>query len=293
MQLFLQQVVEGIANGAIYAAMALALVLVYRATRICNFAQGEMATFSTYLVWQFDQWGIPFGLSLLLGLIVSFLIGIIVFRVVIRPVVASKDTTVVNVCIGLFIGFDSICLLLWGTDTYSFPRLFPDLVWTFGGVRISANNTGILLVVCLLALAITALFRFTRIGLALRASAAERANSPLVGIEVETMLALGWGLATVCGFVAAVLIAPSLYLAPTMMVSVLIYSLSAATLGGWDSPIGAIAGGLFIGVAESLAATFVPFIGAELKVAVPFAVMAIVLLVRPQGFFGRAAVVRA
>lgn len=293
MQLFFQQIVEGIANGAIYAAMALALVLVYRATRICNFAQGEMATFSTYLVWQFDQWGIPFGISLLLGAILSFVIGVVVFRLVIRPVLASKEATIVNVCIGLFIGFDSVCLLIWGTDTYAFPRIFPDYAWTLGGVRITVNNLGILFVVCLVALATAAMFRFTRIGLALRASAAERINSPLVGIEVETMLALGWGLATVCGFVAAVLIAPSLYLAPTMMVSVLIYSLSAATLGGWDSPIGAIAGGLFIGVAESLAATFLPFIGAELKVAVPFAVMAVVLLVRPQGFFGRAAVIRA
>lgn len=293
MQLFLQQIVEGIANGAIYAAMALALVLVYRATRICNFAQGEMATFSTYLVWQLDQWGVPFGISLLIGLVASFFIGVIVFRLVIKPVVTAKEATVVNVCIGLFIGFDAICLLLWGTDTYAFPRVFPDTVWTLGGVRVSANNLGILVVVCLLALAIAAMFRFTRIGLALRASAAERVNSPLVGIEVETMLALGWGLATVCGFVAAALIAPNLYLAPTMMVPVVIYSFSAATLGGWDSPMGAIAGGLIIGVAESLAATFLPFIGAELKVAVPFVIMAVVLLVRPQGFFGRAVVIRA
>ena len=293
MQLFLQQIVEGIANGAIYAAMALALVLVYRATRICNFAQGEMATFSTYLVWQFDQWGLPFGVSLALGLVVSFIIGVIVFRLVIKPIVAAKEATIVNVCIGLFIGFDAICLLFWGTDTYSFPSLFPDYVWTFSGVRISANNLGILLVVCLLALAVAAMFRFTRIGLALRASAAERVNSSLVGIEVGTMLALGWGLATACGFVAAVLIAPSLYLAPTMMVPVVIYSFSAATLGGWESPVGAVVGGLMIGIMESLAATFLPFIGAELKVAVPFAVMAVVLLVRPQGLFGRLTVTRA
>jgi branched-chain amino acid transport system permease protein len=292
-QLFLQQIVEGIANGAIYAAMALALVLVYRATRICNFAQGEMATFSTYLVWQLDQWGLPFAVSLLLGVVASFLIGVIVFQLVIRPILTSKEATIVNVCIGLFIGFDAICLLFWGTDTYAFPRLFPDQVWTLDGVRFSANNVGILFVVCLLALGIAAMFRFTHIGLGLRASAAERVNSHLVGIEVGTMLALGWGLATVCGFVAAVLIAPSLYLAPTMMVPVVIYSFSAATLGGWDSPMGAITGGLIIGVTESLAATFVPFIGAELKVAVPFAVMALVLLIRPQGFFGRTMVVRA
>jgi branched-chain amino acid transport system permease protein len=273
--------------------MALALVLVYRATRIVNFAQGEMATFSTYLVWQINQWGVPFVISLALGVILSFAIGAAVFQFIVRPAITSKESTIVNICIGLFIGFEAICLLVWGTDTYSFPRIFPEHTWTIEGVRISANNLGILLTVCALALGLTAMFRFTRIGLALRASAAERDKSPLVGIEVGSMLTLGWGLATVFGFVAAALVAPSLYLTPPMMVSVLIYSLSAATLGGWDSPMGAIVGGLVIGVAESLIATFVPFIGAELKVAVPFALMALVLLVRPQGFFGRTAVIRA
>jgi branched-chain amino acid transport system permease protein len=293
LRLFFQQIVEGIGSGGIYASMALALVLVYRATRIVNFAQGEMATFSAYLVWQLCLWGVPFFVSLAVGALSSFLIGVLVFWLVIRPALASKESTIVNLCIGLFIGFDAISLLIWGTDTYDFPRLFPDITWTIGSVRISANNLGILLTVCVLALCLTALFRFTRIGLALRASAAEREKSPLVGIEVNSMLMLGWGLASVIAFVAAVLIAPSLYLTPPMMVSVLIYSLSAATLGGWDSPIGAIVGGLLIGVAESLAATFVPFIGAELKVGVPFILMATVLLVRPQGLFGRTAVVRA
>jgi len=292
-QLFLQQIVEGIGSGGIYASMALALVLVYRSTRIVNFAQGEMATFSTYLVWQLCQWGVPFLVSLALGAVGSFLIGALVFRLIIRPALSARESTIVNLCIGLFIGFEAVCLLIWGTDTYAFPRLFPAVTWTVGGVRITANNLGILLTVCALALGLTAMFRFTRIGLALRASAAEREKSPLVGIEVDSMLTLGWGLATVFGFVAAVLVAPSLYLTPPMMVSVLIYSLSAATLGGWDSPIGAIVGGLVIGVAESLAATFVPFIGAELKVGVPFILMALVLLVRPQGFFGRTAVIRA
>ncbi len=208
MQLFLQQIVEGIGAGGIYASLALALVLVYRATRIVNFAQGEMATFCAYVVWQLCQWGVPFAISLALGVVVSFLIGAVVFRFIIRPALTAKESTIVNLCIGLFIGFEAVSLLLWGTDTYSFPRLFPDTTWTVSGVRISANNIGILLTVCLLALGLTALFRFTRIGLALRASAAERDKSPLVGIEVDTMLTLGWGLATVFGFVAAVLIAP-------------------------------------------------------------------------------------
>jgi branched-chain amino acid transport system permease protein len=292
MQLFLQQIVEGLASGAIYASLALALVLVYRATRVVNFAQGEMATFTTYLVWQLTEWGVPFVLALVLIACVSFVLGALVFRLTIRPVMTAPDHTIVVICIGLFIGFEAICLWVWGSDAYAFPRIFPDITWTIGGIRFTASNLGVLAVLCLLALGLTAMFRFTRIGLAMRASAAEREKSPLVGIRVETMLMIGWGLATVFGFIAAVLIAPKLFLSPPMMVPVVIYALAAATLGGWDSPVGAIVGGLVVGVAESLGATFISFIGSELKIAVPFAVMGLVLVLRPQGLFGKTAVIR-
>jgi branched-chain amino acid transport system permease protein len=292
MQLFLQQIVEGLASGAIYASLALALVLIYRSTRIVNFAQGEMATLSVYVAWQFNQWGVPFVLSLLIVAILSFAIGALVFRLMIRPVLGASDHTMVVICIGFFVAFEAISLWFWGADPRAFPRIFPDHVWIVGGVRLSANNLGILATLCLMTISLSALFRFTRIGLAMRASAAEREKSPLVGIPVETMLMLGWGLAATVGFIAAVLIAPSLFLSPPMMVSVVIYALAAATLGGWDSPTGAIVGGLIVGVAESLCATFVGFIGNELKVGVPFALMAIILLARPQGLFGTTAVIR-
>ena len=292
MQLFLQQIVEGLASGAIYASLALALVLIYRATRIVNFAQGEMATLSAYLAWQLHQWGVPFVLSLVIIAAVSFGIGALVFRLMIRPVLGASDHTMVVICIGFFVGFEAICLWFWGADPRGYPRLFPDHAWTIAGVRITANNLGILATLCVMTAGLSALFRFTRLGLAMRASAAEREKSPLVGIQVETMLMLGWGLATTVGFIAAALIAPGLFLSPPMMVSVVIYALAAATLGGWDSPAGAIVGGLVVGVAESLCATFVGFIGTDLKVGVPFALMAIILLVRPQGLFGTTAVIR-
>lgn len=292
MQLFLQQIIEGLASGAIYASLALALVLIYRATRIVNFAQGEMATLSVYFAWQLNQWGVPFVLCLIIVVVLSFVMGALVFRLMIRPVLGASDHTMVVICIGFFVGFEAIALWIWGADPRAFPRTFPDHVWTIGGVRLTANNLGILATLCVLTAGLSALFRFTRIGLAMRASAAEREKSPLVGIPVETMLTLGWGLAAAVGFVAAALIAPSLFLSPPMMVSVVIYALAAATLGGWDSPAGAIVGGLIVGVAESLCATFVGFIGNELKVGVPFALMAVVLLARPQGLFGTTAVIR-
>ncbi len=292
MQLFLQQTVEGLASGAIYAALALALVLIYRATRIVNFAQGEMATLSVYLAWQLNQWGVPFVLCLVIVTGLSFVMGALTFRLMIRPVLGASDHTMVVICIGFFVGFEAICLWFWGSDPRAFPRIFPDTAWTISGIRLSANNVGILLTLCVLTVALSAMFRFTRLGLAMRASAAERDKSPLVGIPVETMLMFGWGLAASVGFIAATLIAPSLFLSPPMMVSVVIYALAAATLGGWDSPLGAIVGGLVVGVAESLCATFVSFIGNELKVGVPFALMAIILLARPQGLFGTTAVIR-
>jgi len=292
MQLLLQQIVEGLASGAIYAALALALVLIYRATRIVNFAQGEMATLSVYMAWQLNQWGVPFVLCLIIVTAVSFMMGALTFRFMIRPVLGASDHTMVVICIGFFVGFEAVSLWFWGADPRAFPRIFPDDTWAIRGVRLTANNLGILVSLCIMTLGLSALFRFTRIGLAMRASAAEREKSALVGIPVETMLMLGWGLAASVGFIAAVLVAPSLFLSPPMMVSVVIYALAAATLGGWDSPAGAIVGGLVVGVAESLCATFIGFIGNELKVGVPFAVMAIVLLVRPQGLFGTAAVIR-
>lgn len=293
MQLFLQQIVEGLASGAIYASLALALVLIYRATRIVNFAQGEMATLSAYFAWQLNQWGMPFWLSLIIVAAVSFVMGALVFRLIMRPVLGASDNTMVVVCIGLFVGFEAVALWFWGADPHAFPRIFPDYAWTIGGVRLTANNLGILATLCLLTAGLSALFRYTRIGLAMRASAAEREKSPLVGIPVETMLMLGWGLAATVGFIAAALIAPSLFLSPPMMVSVVIYALAAATLGGWDSLAGAIVGGLVVGIAESLCATFIGFIGTDLKVGVPFALMAIILLARPQGLFGTSAVIRA
>ncbi len=292
MQLFFQQIIEGLSSGAIYAALALALVMIYRATRIVNFAQGEMGTFTVYLAWQLDQWGVPFALSLIIAGVLSFVLGVVVFRLTIRPVITASESTIVNICIGLFVGFEALSLWIWGADSHPFPRLFSDRIWTFWGVRLSASNVGTLATLCVLAAGLIAMFRFTRTGLAMRASAAEREKSSLVGIEVETMLMLGWGLAAVFGFIAAVLVAPSLFLSPPMMVAVVIYALAAATLGGWDSPAGAIVGGLVIGVAESLGATYLRFIGSELKVGIPFALMAIVLLVRPQGLFGRTAVIR-
>jgi branched-chain amino acid transport system permease protein len=291
-QLLLQQILDGLAAGAIYAALALALVLIYGATRIVNFGQGEMATFCTYLAWQLAEWGVPLPLALALGGVAAFALGVFVFQAVVRPVSRASVETVVVVTLGLFLFFQALCLWLWGSDQQVFPPVFPSGGWTLGGVRLTTGTLGVLAVLLALALALAALLRFTRIGLALRAAAVNREKSLIVGIRVDVMLMLGWGLASLAGFAAAVLVAPRLFLSPTMMAPVLVYALAAATLGGWGSAVGAIVGGLAIGVAESVGATYLHFIGAELRLAVPLTAMLAVLLLRPEGLFGRKLAVR-
>jgi branched-chain amino acid transport system permease protein len=292
MTLLFQQIVDGLGSGAIYAALALALVLVHRATRIVNFAQGEMATFTVYLCWQMTMWGVPLYLAIAVTMLISFVLGAAVFRLFVRPILDAPEEAIVVSCIGLFVAFEAICLWLWGSDSAQFPHLFSDKIWTVHGVRISANTVGVLLTLAVLATILAVIFKFTRMGLAMQAAAMERGNSAFAGIEVETMLMFGWGFASVFGFIAGGLAAPSLFLSPIMMFSVVIYSLAAASLGGWDSPAGAIIGGLVLGVVESVGTTFISAIGADLRLAIPFLLMVIVLAVRPQGLFSRSLITR-
>lgn len=292
MQLLIQQILDGLAAGAIYGALALALVLIYRATRIVNFGQGEMATFCAYTAWQLVQWGWPLWLALVATAVLAFVLGVVVFRVVVRPVSGAAVETIVVVMLGLFLLFQALCLWLWGSDQQAFPNVFGSAAWSAHGVQLSAATLGTLATISAVALALGALLRFSRLGLALRAAASDRDKSLLVGIRVETMLMLGWGLAAMVGFIAAALVAPRLFLSPLMMAPVLVYALAAATLGGWDSAIGAVVGGLLIGVVESVGATFLTFIGAELRLLIPLSVTLLVLLVRPAGLLGRQVVVR-
>jgi len=292
MTLLLQLALDGLASGAIYGALALALVLIFRSTNVVNFGQGEMATFSAYLAWQLCAWGVPTALAFLIAAVASFCLGVAVFWLVVRPAYRAPPERIAVLTLGLFIVFGAISLWLWGPDQREFPSFFPDVGWTLGGVRLTASAIGLLGTLCTLAILFGLLFRFTRFGLAMRAAAADPANSTLVGLRVEVLLTIGWGLAAVVGFVAATLVAPHLFLSPSMMVPVLIYALASATLGGWDSPSGALVGGLLLGVTESIGAAYLTFIGADLRLSIPIVMTLVVLLVRPAGLFGRKVVVR-
>ncbi|GGS71523.1 branched-chain amino acid ABC transporter permease [Planobispora rosea] len=289
---FLQQLVEGLGAGAVYASLALALVLIYQFTGIVNFAQGEMAMFSTYIAWQFTVAGLPFWLALVLTLAVSFAGGMLIERIVIRPVEGAPELTVVIVTVGLFIFVNAAAGWIWTFLIKDFPNPFPGGAVEAGGLSVGYSTLGVLAVVAVVMGLLYLLFQHTKVGLGMRAVAANPDSARLVGIRVGWMLALGWGLAATVGAVSGILVAPLLFLEPNMMGGVLIYAFAAATLGGFDSPAGAVAGGLTVGVAETLAGAYVGFIGSDLKVGVPLAIILFVLLLRPQGLFGRAVVER-
>jgi branched-chain amino acid transport system permease protein len=292
MELFFQQVINGIQSGAIYAALALAIVLIFRSTSILNFAQGEIAMFSTFVAWQLQDAGLHIVLAILGAMAVSVVGGAIIEVTIIRPVGHENPLAIVIVTIGLFIAINALAGWVYGTDGRTFPRIFSnDALVEFGDVTLTRETTGtvgiLLVVVGLLYL----LFQKTKVGLAMRAVSSNAESSRLVGIRVGRILMLGWGLAAALGALAGALAAPQLSLSQNLMLSVLVYSFAAATLGGFDSPLGAVVGGLIVGVTQNLAGQYIDFFdGFELASA--FLLILIVLLVRPQGLFGSKVVTR-
>jgi branched-chain amino acid transport system permease protein len=293
MELFLQRVVDGIQNGAIYAALALAIVLIFRATGLLNFAQGEMAMFSTFLTWVFASNGWPIVLAVLASMVLSFIGGAVIELVVLRPVEKSSPLAIVIVTIGLFLSINAFAGWYWGYDGKQLDSPFPDERWEIGGVVIRASAVGNMIVLGAVAIILFALFQKTKIGLAMRAASSSPESSGLVGIPVGRMLMLGWGMAAALGALAGALIAPLLTgFDPNLMQGVLIYGFAAATLGGFDSPLGAIVGGLIVGLTESLVAGYFDIIGSELKLATAFFLILGVLLIKPTGLFGHRVVER-
>jgi branched-chain amino acid transport system permease protein len=290
---FWQQVVDGLATGGIYASLALGIVLIYRSTRVINFAQGEMATFSTFIAWQLIEWGLPFWGAFFLTLGISFVGGVIVERVVIRPIERASVLTIVMVTLGGLIALNGLTGWIWGSDTKTFPSAFSTRPITIGGVAFSIQEFGFIGVSLAAVALIYLLFQFTKVGLGLRAAALAPDASRLLGIRVSWMLALGWGLAAALGALSGMMTAPTTFLDPNMMLGVLLYALAAAVLGGLDSPIGAVVGGLALGVALNLIGTYVDFwgidLGGQMRLVAGLAIILVVLLFRPQGLFGRIA----
>jgi branched-chain amino acid transport system permease protein len=289
MDAFLFQVLAGLATGGIYASLALALVMIYQATHLVNFAQGEMAMFTTYIAWSLISAGVPYWLAFALTVGIALILGVLIERIVIRPVENAPVLAVVVVFIALLVIMNSVAGWIYTYTIKSFPSPFPKQP-LFGIRYMSAHEIGAIGVTLVVLVALYAFFRFTPLGLAMRAAAQNAQSARLVGIRVGWMLALGWGLAAAVGAVAGMMVAPIVYLDPNMMGGILLYAFAAALLGGIDSPIGAVIGGFVVGVLENLLGTFV--IGNELKLTVALVLIIGVLLVRPSGFFGSVHVTR-
>ena len=285
---FFQQVVAGLGSGAIYGSLALALVLIHRATGVINFAQGEMAMFTTYIAWTLiENHGWSYWPAFAATLLFAFVLGLGIQRVVIAPVSNASVLTIVIMTIGLVLTFNGLAALIWSAEIRAFPSPFPNETWQIGEVSISQQDVGTFAIVLALVALLWAFFQFTKTGLALRASALNPEASRLVGVRVGWMLAIGWGLAAMLGAVAGMLAAPTVFLDPNMMQATLIYAFAAAVLGGIDSPVGAIVGGVLLGVGLNMISSYVDFVGADLRLPVALLVILIVLLVRPAGLFGK------
>jgi branched-chain amino acid transport system permease protein len=295
---FMQQIVSGLASGGVYALLALALVIIHRSTGVINFAQGEMATLSAYIAWALiahHSWS--YWPAFAATLVLSFVGGVAIHRVVIRPVEGSSILRVVIVTIGLLVAINGFVVWQWTGEPQLLQGPFGTDVYDIGGVVVSRSDIGTIVVALGIVIALWALFQFTKVGLALRAAAVNPAEARLVGVRVSWMLALGWGLAALLGAVAGMLTAPAVGLDPNMMGAVLIYSFAAAVLGGIDSPLGAVVGGLVIGVllnVLSFLSQYGMFDWFTEELRLPMALLLIlgVLLVRPHGIFGHAEVKR-
>jgi branched-chain amino acid transport system permease protein len=285
---FAQLTVQGLALGAVYGSLALALVLVYRATRVVNFAQGELAMATTYVAYQLIKWGLTYWEAFFATLAIAFVLGTVLEVALVRPVQHRSVIAAVIVTVGLFILIDGVVNWIWGGDFKSMPSPFGTRTYTLGHVSIARLYPGMFVVVIISVLLVWALFRFTKLGLGMRAAALRPAESALVGVRVDRMLAIGWGLAAVLGAVAGLMAEPSqFFLQPTLMQPILVYAFAAAVLGGLESPVGAVIGGLLIGVSLNLVVQYVPQISSELQTPVAFAVLVGVLLLKPSGLFGQ------
>jgi branched-chain amino acid transport system permease protein len=287
-QEFLQLVVSGIATGGIFASLALALVLIYNAMGLVNFAQGEMAMFATFIAYALINRGVNYWIAVPATLVLAFAGGIVLQRVVIRPVERAPILTLVIITLGLTTLINGFAGFLFGYVPRSVDSPFSPGTVGVVGVYVSYRDLGVIAVSAVVLVLVYILLQRTKLGLTMRAAAYHPEASRLLGVRVSWMLALGWGLASAVGAVSGIMVAPVLLLEPNMMQSIIIYAFTAAVLGGIESPLGAVVGGLIVGVTVNLAGAYIPFVGGDLQLAVALAIIVGVLIIRPNGLFGRA-----
>ena len=291
MTLFLERLISGLTNGSIYAILALALVVVFRATGTINFAQGELALFTTFVAWWLTTMSWPIWAAIGAALALGFLLGALMERLLIRPVQRRSDRAVLIVALGLFTGLNSLAGMLWGSETKIMPSPFPNGPTDYisvGGARVYGDALGVLVALVVLLVLMSLLFRKTRVGLHMRAVADNAESATLAGVPTSRILAIGWGVAAAIGALAGVLVTPlsPQQLGLTTMFPIFIAASAAALFGGLDSLVGAVVGGLTIGVLESMLSGYISVIGGSLQQTSALLIIVVILFVRPNGLFG-------
>jgi branched-chain amino acid transport system permease protein len=279
-----QLTLGGLSVGMIYAAIGLSLVLIWRATRILNYAQGGMAMFTTYLAFEVINHTGSYWAGFAAALVAGLVLGGLIERVVIRPVENKPPLNAIIVTIGLLIFLEGLAGVIYGGQYRSFPAAFSITGLHVGSAAlgISANDVFVAVAVLVAALLLAVLFRYTAVGLRLRAAAFSPAVSRLLGVRVGRMLILGWALAGLIGALAGVLVSPSTFLYPNSMDAIFVLGFTAAVIGGLDSPAGAVAGGLILGVVLSYVGGY---LGSDLVPLFGLAALVVVLMIRPEGLF--------
>jgi branched-chain amino acid transport system permease protein len=289
--LFLERLISGLTNGSIYAILALALVVVFRATGTINFAQGELALFTTFVAWWLTTMSWPIWAAIGAALALGFLLGALMERLLIRPVQRRSDMAVLIVALGLFTGLNSLAGMLWGSETKIMPSPFPNGPTDYisvGGARVYGDALGVLVALVVLLVLMSLLFRKTRVGLHMRAVADNAESATLAGVPTSRILAIGWGVAAAIGALAGVLVTPlsPQQLGLTTMFPIFIAASAAALFRGLDSLVGAVVGGLTIGVLESMLSGYISVIGGSLQQTSALLIIVVILFVRPNGLFG-------
>lgn len=298
MELFLQRLFDAISNGSTYALVAVALVLIFKATTLINFAQGEMGMLGAFFCLQLWLWGIPMWIALIMAMILSAILAAGIERVLIRPFDPADHLPLVIITLGLFLLINAIAAIAWRFDPRSFPNLFGDgNAFSIGGANLGWYTVGTIVTVVAVLVLLQLLLTRTKIGLAFRAVSSNLESSELVGIRVGPTLQFGWALAAAVGTLAAsVFVAnPVRQLEPSIMLRVLIFAAAAAALGGLDSLWGAVVGGLSIGLVQSVLVQYMNqwfSFPTTMSLAAAVIVLMVVLLVKPAGLFGTAAVER-
>lgn len=292
MAIFLDRLFYGLTSGALYVLIALALVVVFRGSKTINFAQGEYALFTCFVAWWLTTKGWHIIWAMFVAMAVGFVLGVVTERILIRPIARRNEAAVLIVGLGLFTGLNGLDGWIWGPEDKLFPELLPSGIHDYvlvAGSRLHYDSIGVWVLTALVVVLLSLLLNRTSLGLKMRAVATNAESAALSGVNVGRILSTSWGISSLIGSFAGVLIVPILppnQLNLSAFFPILIFAAAAALLGGLDSITGAVVGGIVFGVAEAMINGYATFIGGSLQLTVALAIIVVILTIRPTGLFG-------